>query len=382
MIAWITCLVLMPAAAAADANSAGGTAVMEPFWKSRTMHGEGLMFVLEPGRQTATASLLFVPDKVLWLTSASGEVTYQEGRDFVRHEGSRELALTAESRIPFKKRSEMYPPKGAPQSIGEAVGGKTNLFWSEGHIFHDLQAAATYTHADRWAGHVPRYAGDSLPRTAGLLKAAKAVKLVMLGDSISEGYNASGFVKVKPYQPAYGGLLAAGLESRYRSKATLKNLAVAGQNSAWGVGRAAAVAAEEPDLVVVAFGMNDAGSPPDQFAANIRRIVDDVRAKRAEAEFILVATMLGNPEWTGARPAAYPKFRDELAKLCGAGVAMADVTAVWEEMLKHKKFADLTGNGVNHPNDFGHRLYAQVLLGLLTEEEAATAPATAPANKR
>ena len=43
-------------------------------------------------------------------------------------------------------------------------------------------------------------------------------------------------------------------------------------------------------------------------------------------------------------------------------MALADVTAVWELLLKHKHDLDLTGNGLNHPNDFGHRLYAQAIL--------------------
>jgi acyl-CoA thioesterase-1 len=42
-------------------------------------------------------------------------------------------------------------------------------------------------------------------------------------------------------------------------------------------------------------------------------------------------------------------------------------TSVWEEFLKRKKDADLTGNGVNHPNDFGHRVYAQVIAALLLD---------------
>ena len=36
-----------------------------------------------------------------------------------------------------------------------------------------------------------------------------------------------------------------------------------------------------------------------------------------------------------------------------AGV-LADMTSIWEALLKRKTFYDLTGNGVNHPNDFGH----------------------------
>ena len=56
---------------------------------------------------------------------------------------------------------------------------------------------------------------------------------------------------------------------------------------------------------------------------------------------------------------------DELKKLVQPGVALADVTQVWTEMLRQKPDFDLTGNGLNHPNDFGHRLYAQALLQVL-----------------
>ena len=34
-------------------------------------------------------------------------------------------------------------------------------------------------------------------------------------------------------------------------------------------------------------------------------------------------------------------------------------------MLERKKFADICGNHVNHPNDFIHRLYASVILRTL-----------------
>ena len=50
------------------------------------------------------------------------------------------------------------------------------------------------------------------------------------------------------------------------------------------------------------------------------------------------------------------------------GVAIADMTSVWEEFLKRKQDWDITGNGVNHPNDFGHRVYAQILSALLIDK--------------
>lgn len=46
-------------------------------------------------------------------------------------------------------------------------------------------------------------------------------------------------------------------------------------------------------------------------------------------------------------------------------MAVADVTTLWVELLKRKGFHDLTGNGLNHPNDFGHQVYSEVVLELL-----------------
>ena len=58
-----------------------------------------------------------------------------------------------------------------------------------------------------------------------------------------------------------------------------------------------------------------------------------------------------------------------LKSMVDPGVALADVTAVWEVMLKNKHDLDLTGNGLKHPNDFGHRLYAQAILSVLIDRK-------------
>jgi len=44
---------------------------------------------------------------------------------------------------------------------------------------------------------------------------------------------------------------------------------------------------------------------------------------------------------------------------------VADLTSIWNGFLELKHEWDQTGNGVNHPNDFGHRVYAQVITTLL-----------------
>ena len=155
----------------------------------------------------------------------------------------------------------------------------------------------TYDHGDSWQGHRSAFAGANLPRTLERLKQKQPLKLVVLGDSISQGYNASAFIDAPPHSPPYVQLVATALQEAYQSVVTVKNLAVAGTSSTWGLSKANDLAVEKPDLAIIAFGMNDGAVQP--FASNIEKIVSTVRQGAPDTEFILVATMAGNPEWTG-----------------------------------------------------------------------------------
>jgi hypothetical protein len=41
--------------------------------------------------------------------------------------------------------------------------------------------------------------------------------------------------------------------------------------------------------------------------------------------------------------------------------AYADVFTNWQTIAQRKKPEDLLGNNINHPNDYGHWIYFQVL---------------------
>ena len=103
----------------------------------------------------------------------------------------------------------------------------------------------------------------------------------------------------------------------------------------------------------------------DEYVGNIAKMVERIRADAPAAEIILVASMLGNPEWHNTPMQSFFGYRDGLKSLCCERVALADLTQMWADLLQFKTYHDLTGNGVNHPNDFGHRTYAQVLLDVL-----------------
>ncbi len=71
----------------------------------------------------------------------------------------------------------------------------------------------------------------------------------------------------------------------------------------------------------------------------------------------------------------FAAYRDELKKLATENAALADLTEVWTILLEHKHDLDLTGNGLNHPNDFGHRLYAQAILECLPRQNTSRSDA-------
>ena len=344
--------------------------LLEPFWNSEIVYREALFFVQEDAEHPPAASLLFMPAEVISLHSATGETTYELGKDYLVQAESRRIVLTQDSRIPSKKREELYRKKGQSHAISHKTGDPgTLLYFGEGHFFHDQQAEITYRRGGQpWQGSAPKRTAKNLPRTLAALKARRPLSVCLTGDSIAEGGNASGSRGVPPYTPPFGELFALGLERAFDTKITLKNVAVGGKTADYGVQTAADIAATKPDLVLIAYGMNDVSRrDPVRYRTSVEQIIGRVRESSPETEFILVAPMLGNPEWHATPAEMFPKYRDALALLCGNGVALADVTTLWADVLKRKHYHDLTGNGVNHTNDFGHRLYAQVILGLLVE---------------
>ena len=339
-----------------------------PVWSSREIDGESLFFIQTENDLAPKASLLFVPGSVPVLRSSSREITYEMGRDFTWAAGTRLVVLTKDSRIPFKTVAELHPAPGLPNSYDGFRDGKSHMLYAQGHFFHDLQSIANYTAAESWTGPKPAPAPTgALDRLRARLAARQPIKIVVLGDSISTGLNASITGGVAPHQPAYPELVAQGLEKSFGSKIEIKNLSVIGMGANWGLKQLATVGAEAPDLLICAFGMNDASAhiTPDQFAGTVREIVAQLHAARPECDAILVSPMCANPEWNRSSPELYPAYAVELKKLAGPGCAIADVTTVWTTLLERKGVLDLSGNGLNHPNDFGHRIYADVVLELI-----------------
>lgn len=337
-----------------------------------TITGDQLLFTGE-SKAAATAQLLHLSKTAPKLALANGTAEFEAGRDFQWSPDSRVLTLTADSRIPFKTTAELHPAPKSPNSYSAQRGTDKWMFFGPGRVLHDLSCTASYTSNDDW--QPPRIEPAPEEQLGGIrskLRAHQPVKIVLLGDSISTGADASALSKIAPNQPGYPDLVSQGLKKRFGTEVTLVNLSKGGMDSKWGRGQVSAVIAEKPDFFLIAFGMNDAsgGRKPEELARVTREIFQPVRDAHPECAVLLISPMTANPEWSHSAPGLYPQYATALAGLTGPGIAMANVTATWTAIVSRKKDLDLSGNGLNHPNDFGHRIYADVILAVIGGAEA------------
>ena len=341
--------------------------LLRPFWHGDVVRGESVLFVRDRKEREARASVLFPIREVLEVRSSSGQVVYQAGRDYVWKPGSREIVVPVGSRIKVSQPEDLRRPANSQKYRLTHRDGNGEIFFGARLEYHELQTSVSYRReAGPWAGPKPRFNESMLPGVIGRLRRKEPVKILVMGDSISTGCNASGWANGEPFQPAYPELVRQHLATHYGSRVELENLSISGKTSRSGLAMCDQGILGKPDLVIIAFGMNDsAGVPVEDFRKNTAAMIAKIRNAQSKAEFILVATMLGNRDWPRLKQESFPEFRDALAELGEPGVALADLTTTWAEFLKRKKDWDLTGNGVNHPNDFGHRVYAQMITALL-----------------
>ena len=334
------------------------------FWSDPKIVGDSMFFIKANATAAPKALLLRVPTEVPALRSCTQEVNYELGRDFTWQPGSREIVLTANSRIPFKTVAELHPAPGSPNSYDGFRDTKLHMLYSQGRFFHDLQCEASYTSKEPFPGLIPPAAAKELTRVRARLLAKQPVKIVMLGDSISTGLNASLTGGAPPLLPGYPEQVAKILGERTGAPVTIKNLSVGGMASGWGLQQMPAVIAEKPDLFLLAFGMNDASGhdTPANFVNTLRKILDALHEGQPDCDAIVISPMTANSEWKHAVPDLYPAYAAEMKRLVGPGCALADVTTVWLALMERKTHLDLSGNGLNHPNDFGHRIYAEIVL--------------------
>ena len=344
---------------------------MQPVWQGNIMYNEIVMFF--PNGKTKKvdpAPLLYRPKKVLSVRSYDLKTEYAEGIDYTVEHGR--IALTENSRIQAWAYDDFYlsAPSASPAGGLPCIGVPGRYFaFGDGALFGRYQVCVTYTHEDPWDGPVPAYQGHKLPATSLALAQKQTIHFVYYGDSVTVGKEASGLLGIAPNMPAWADMVTQELELLTGAIIHATNTAKGGKTTRWGLANIEEnVNRYYPDLVVLAFGMNDGSMSGATFAQKANRLISAIQEKFPQAEVLLVATMLPNPQAKNFY-LNQESFADALIEKCEKqGVAVVNMTAMHDSLLDRKRYADMTGNNVNHPNDYLARVYVQTLFATLQDK--------------
>jgi lysophospholipase L1-like esterase len=326
-------------------------AYMTPFWKGDTVTNETVLLLSKNGLP-ASGQLMFPPTEILSVRDTTQTKSYASGANY----------------IVDGRTLQVGPNPGDIATINDTDFPKGDYPWLSVAGKHIL---VTYRHVDRWTGPTPAFEGDGLPQTMAKLRARKPLTIAALGDSITLGIDVSGYRGQPPYMPTWADLFARQLGKIYgNEKIRLFNTGLGGMTAQWGRDNARdAVASLKPDLVLIAFGMNDFWSfSPADFRQNVQDTMAIIRKSRPSVEFILISSIKFDPAYTQdptyvGHLADYAK---ELHALVGSGVRILDMTAISDAIYQAKSAKDVLADPM-HPNDYLARWYAQGLVAMLDE---------------
>ena len=332
-----------------------------PLWEGDTVYNESVMFVDE-----REAPLLYYPEKVISVLSPDLKTEYIEGEDFVVENGK--IKLTENSRIFVTSLEEFFPENPKQGTYFETtVPGFKYIMFGEGDFMFKRQVFVTYTHKDVWTGFVPKKS-NKLNRFIEKAKSGEEVTVLFFGDSITTGANSSGIIGAEPYAEDWCTMVVKTM-GKFFGNENIKyvNTAVGGMNTQWGLDTVEEnVINYSPDLLVLAFGMNDPGLEPSEVAELKKQIVEKVNDACPNCDIAVVATMLPHFRLKGFW--GNQRYHEESLKrmlLCYENADLIPMTSVHKALLERKRYYDMSGNNVNHPNDFLARAYAQTVIKVI-----------------
>lgn len=340
-----------------------------PYWKGNSVYHESLTFI-NYANSKPKASLLFKPSEIISLRSSSLEIEYIEGKDFIVENNW--IIVIEGSRIPVIVESDLYTEEA---SFPSKSCDKNYAYFSNGSLL-EKQISVTYKHSDKWDGYIPQYCGEMLPKTVSKLKNREPLKIAFIGDSITALGDISGSQNCKPFMPRYSEMVTERMRTLSGSNIEYINLAIGGTSSNKYLedeDMKNQVHAFKPDLVFIAYGMNDGGwLNSEKFTANISAIINDIKSKLPEAEFILISTVVPNKDACWANRSPVYIFQDDyekaMEKLEQKGICVARINTIYNYLERKKGFWSMTATGLNHPNDFTVRMYTHTILQMIFEE--------------
>ena len=346
---------------------------LKPFYKGNVSFYETALILGEEGE----AHFLFPIEELIGVYNFGQNIEYVEGKDYIltKNGGIKRLPNSAMPYIEFDK---YYIEKADPKAeipvdndkVPESIKNKYFAF-SEGSYFMNHQICVSYKHKEIWNGNKPVYQGEKISKFIKKLVNKEKPTFLFYGDSITVGCNTSGTEWgdfIEPKMDSFPLLVTHELERIYKTSINYVNTAVGGMTSKWGVDNVEEnVCKYKPDLVLIGFGMNDGWLDPEEFKGRLLSMISSTMKVNPNAEFILLSTTVPNPNSTWFKSGVH-NFINIMKEIDMPNVCLVDMTTTHLDLLKFKEFKDMTGNNVNHPNDFLARIYAQMILGTLIKD--------------
>ena len=270
---------------------------------------------------------------------------YSEGIDYTVDYNNGEITRTINSSIPDYSKHVLYGLKDFDHTKFSDVSNHPFFIWVD-YVTKNGERLAQPNNQSKYLVNFRKKLENGLP-----------VTIVSYGNSITAGGEAS--ATELRFQSIYGNYLKS-----IFPKANLKieDVSIPGYSSTQGIDWwDAYIGKTSPDLVLVGWGMNDhniGGNKPEQFKKNLIKLVGMIK-KRKNAEVVLYSSFPPNNDWhySSHSMELYAEATKQAA--LEAKCAYVDVYSTWIKVLQRKDQSSLLGNNINHPNDFGHWLYAQ-----------------------
>ena len=354
-----------------------------PIWKGDTSYAEAAFVRESEDGNIKPIQLLYPIEEIISVRSADLQTEYVNGVDYyVDTDGN--LCIIEDGNIPVLKYEDYYfelsDEEHQQNNLATKFPEANNRGW--GYIRAEVGAnkpgmsewtlAVTYKHSADSVVSVPQDKSDTFRKLIDKLEAGERITIVSTGDSITDGWSASGKggVGIAPNCPPYNNLVENFIKKTYRVKTTHYNVGVSGSNTNGGITKLDEICEKDPDLVFIAFGMNDGCSiDPSTYVSNINKMVSTIEQKCPDACIVVVGTCLPNAEvaWSPGGESILKYHIDYIdvlkeAEKSWTNAAYADVTTANLELFERKVYQDVTGSNSNHPNDYMHRIYAQIIL--------------------
>lgn len=355
-------------------------AYLRPYWYSREIYNETLVFIGEEGE----AKLMFAPSEIESVRNFTLDKTYTEGVDYVIQ--GNVIKRVKGSSMPYWEVDDfflLYPNDinvridVNMETLDFDLKGRRYLRFGEGSTFTSKQIAVTYRHNELFDGVIPVAQQEKLRNVITKLQNHESINLMVYGDSVAVGCNASGTSyggNINPHMPNAYDIVKQYLEKHYDAKITLENQAVGG----WGIFHCLnaydeKIRGRDIDLLIFRIGGNDGGTSEEYYTMQMHNFLDKFFAEYPNANVIIQTPETPNEQSTWTQNVEFiDKWTENIVKNNEntGNIAIADVQSFikWTK-TKGKRGRDWLANNINHSNDFVIRVYAQYILKTMLGDE-------------